>query len=311
MGQNAWLAAALVAMGSVAGRAQPAPQPSQSKYVDLNQPGSTARVFAPGLVSRLRVEGAYAERPVFSPDFRECYFDVNNYKEKTFTSFSMRYQKGEWTQPAPAFFARYGGYQASVSADGKRLFFVAPSPHDTKVVGIWMAKREGEGWAEPAFLDAPINAGSDARFPCATASGALYYRCSTKDGEAVRSGVCRAQPVNGRYALVEKIGRLQSAAGLIMGDFYVAPDESYIVIYSTLPDNLGQGDLYVSFRHQDDTWTDLRNLGPAVNTKGYDFAPSISPDGRFLFFTRDRGDKQGDVYWISSEGINKLKRAGE
>ncbi len=96
-----------------------------------------------------------------------------------------------------------------------------------------------------------------------------------------------------------------------MGDFYVAPDESYLVIYSTLPGNLGQGDLYVSFRRPDGAWTDLRNLGPAVNTPGYDFAPSLSPDGRFLFFTRDRGDSQGDVYWIPASVIQKLRRPGE
>ncbi len=31
-----------------------------------------------------------------------------------------------------------------------------------------------------------------------------------------------------------------------------------------------------------------RNLGPAVNTPLAEFAPSVSPDGRMLFFTRMR-----------------------
>jgi len=41
--------------------------------------------------------------------------------------------------------------------------------------------------------------------------------------------------------------------------------------------------------------------GQAVNTSGYDFAPSISPDGKYLFFTRDVGGGQGDIYWISTK----------
>jgi len=88
-------------------------------------------------------------------------------------------------------------------------------------------------------------------------------------------------------------------AQLHLRDFFVAPDESYIVIYSTLPDNLGNGDLYISFRQPDGTWTEPRNLGPDVNTKGYDFAPSLSPDGQYLFFTRDEGGT-GNVHWIST-----------
>ncbi len=289
------------------GQSQQTPKGQQSRYVDTNQPGIAARLFAPGIISRSREEGSYAERPVFAPDFRECYFDVNNYKSRTFTSFVMHYRDGEWTKPEPAFFVRYGGFQASLSVDGQRLLFTAPSPSNAKVVGIWMARRSQQGWAEPTFLDPPVNRGSDARFPCITARGTLYYSCVTNDTKASRPGVCRARTVNGRFEAVDKIPGLQSTADLIFGDFYVSADESYLVIYSTLPDGLGQGDLYVSFRRADDTWSAPRNLGPAVNTKGYDFAPSISPDGRFLFFTRDRGDKQGDVYWISSEIIERLR----
>lgn len=280
---------------------------AEDKYVDRNLPEGVARVFAPGVVSRGRGEGVYAERPVFSPDFRECYFDVTDYKNKKFTSFFMRYQNGEWTKPEAAFFAKREGVQPALSSDGKRLLFVAPSPHDAKVAGIWMAQRTAEGWSEPQFLDPPVNNGTDARFPVLTDGGTLYYLCVTKDGKSSRAGVCRAKPTGERYGSVEKVAKLQSRESVIMGDFYVAPDENYIIIYSTPPDNLGQGDLYVSFHSKNDTWSDLQNLGPAVNTKGYDFAPSVSPDGRFIFFTRDRGG-QGDVYWISSEILDALRR---
>ncbi len=299
MRQTAWLAVSLLAVFSSAG--------PQNRYVDANQPGMTARLFAAGIVSRSREEGAYAERPVFAPDFSECYFDVNNYKTRIFTSFVLRYRDGKWTAPEPAFFTRNGGHQASLSGDGSRLFFTAPSPSDPKVDGIWMAQRVRDAWGEPAFLDPPVNTGSDTRFPCVTASGTLYYLCATKDGQASRSGVCRARLAGSRYEAVEKIAGLQSSADVRIGDFYVSADEKYLIVYTTLPDNLGQGDLYVSFRRPDNTWTAPRNLGPAVNTKGYDFAPSITPDGRYLFFTRDRGDKQGDVYWISSKIIEDLK----
>ncbi len=279
----------------------------KDQYVDANVPGKTVRVFAPGIVSQARGEGSYAERPIFSPDFRECFFDVSDYKNRRFTSYFVRYEHGHWSKPEPAFFSKLGGVQAAFGAGGKTLFFfIAPSPTDSKTVGIWTAQRDKHGWSKPEFLPAPINEGSDNRFVSISGNGNVYYLCATdKPG---RFGVCRAKPENGIYKSVERIGMLQSSERVVMGDFFVAPDEQYIIIYSTLPDNLGQGDLSITFRRSDGTWSDPRNLGPAVNTSGYDFAPSISPDGRYIFFTRDHGDKTGDVYWISAEILEGLRR---
>ena len=95
---------------------------TQNKYVDENLPRGQARIFAPGIVSMPRGEGFYEERPVFSPDFKEVYFDLTNYKDKTFTSLHMRYENGKWTSPEPAFFTKYKGFQPTISADGKRSF---------------------------------------------------------------------------------------------------------------------------------------------------------------------------------------------
>jgi len=45
---------------------------------------------------------------------------------------------------------------------------------------------------------------------------------------------------------------------------------------------------------------DVKNLGPVINSKGSDFAPVVSPDGNYLFFTSDRGGGQGNQdIWVS------------
>jgi hypothetical protein len=264
-------------------------------YLGQTPPARAAEVFAPGIISIPRDEGGFAERPVFSPDYRECFFDVTNYKTKTFTSCSMRCENGVWSKPEPAFFTRFGGVQASIAADGGTLFFSGPSPTDAKIRGIWMARRESNGWANPVFLDPPVNTSAGAGFPCVVRGGALYFGVFSGSDR----GLHRARMVDGRFSAVDKVAALQPRPDCIFGDFFVAPDESFIVIYSTLPGNLGNGDLYVSFRRANDSWTEPRNLGPEVNTKRYDFAPSLSPDGRYLFFTRDEGGT-GRVYWIST-----------
>ena len=44
-----------------------------------------------------------------------------------------------------------------------------------------------------------------------------------------------------------------------------------------------------------------------MNTANYDFAPSISPDGKYLFFTRDVAGHEGGIYWISADILRGLR----
>ena len=48
------------------------------------------------------------------------------------------------------------------------------------------------------------------------------------------------------------------------------------------------GDLYIS-ENKDGVWTSPRHLPPGVNSTALEFCPSLSPDGRFLYFTSTRG----------------------
>lgn len=80
---------------------------------------------------------------------------------------------------------------------------------------------------------------------------------------------------------------------------YVAPDESFLIFGSMdRPDGFGGADLYVSLRSADDKWTRAKNLGDAINSKGNEIYPILSPDGKYLFFVRD-----GDVYWVDWERV--------
>ena len=53
-------------------------------------------------------------------------------------------------------------------------------------------------------------------------------------------------------------------------------------------DGYGDADLFVSYL-RDGAWTPLRNLGPRVNSAARDYSPRLSPDGRSLLFSSERG----------------------
>jgi hypothetical protein len=85
----------------------------------------------------------------------------------------------------------------------------------------------------------------------------------------------------------------------------IAPDESFMVFTAmNQPGGYGVRDLYLTLRLPDGTWTKSRNMGPRINSAYFEYGPRISPDKKYLFFTRANGWGEnpyrdtGDIYWV-------------
>lgn len=65
-------------------------------------------------------------------------------------------------------------------------------------------------------------------------------------------------------------------------------------------DGVGRCDLYISYR-KEGGWSQPQNLGPAVNTGGWESQPCLSIDGQTLYFVSDRKDGLGGMdIWRST-----------
>jgi len=73
----------------------------------------------------------------------------------------------------------------------------------------------------------------------------------------------------------------------------VTADNKAIVFSAKLKNNLyydekrSEGDLYVSLKEKDNTWSTPTNLGQVINTPGNETSPYLSSDGRTLYFATD------------------------
>jgi hypothetical protein len=75
----------------------------------------------------------------------------------------------------------------------------------------------------------------------------------------------------------------------------VAPDESYMVIEASK--DKATCELFVSFRLKDKSWSERKQL--PIQWGRF---PSVSPDGKYLFFMTREG-----IYWVSTKIIEELE----
>lgn len=141
-------------------------------------------------------------------------------------------------------------------------------------------EKTDHGWGEPKFLDAPVNNGF-AMCVTSAKNGNLYYTGV--------DGLYRSIYKNGKYSEPQKL-KDENDEYFFGAHPFIAPDESYLIFDS------GPG-LMISFQTKDGTRTNAKKMGIIPN-----MCPSVSPDGKYLFFAR-----HGNIVWVDAKIIEILK----
>lgn len=279
-------------------------------YLGQKLPGTTPVVFAPGIVSTEKGE----LNALVSPDGNEIYFSRAEPSRPTVIMVTRR-TAGGWGHPAVASFSgTHSDMDPSMSADGSRLFFGSNRPGgnaNARGCDIWMVTRRGpeEPWSAPTNIGAPVNTPENENYPTASGAGSLYFH---SEGHGGMGGldIFAAESRDGRYLTPRNLGR-EINSGRDEFDAFIARDERFIIFSSRgRADGFGSGDLYISFRGKDGSWTEARNMGDTINSPAMEYCPFLSPDGRFLFFTSGRSGS-GDIYWVDAGVIETLMPEAE
>ena len=220
--------------------------------------------------------------PAFSLDGKEVYFSA--FKKSEAYSERIMYMKledGRWSPPKVASFSEYFEGGPCFSPDGNRIFFSSARPlvqggerRDDR--DIWYVERIPNGWSEPKRASFNTTSWEDRVY--ISDLGNIYYKSG--------NDIFRVEMVDNGFSEPNKIcDAINSEYG--EQDPCIAPDETFMIFYSSRPGHLGKenGDLYISFKNNDDTWTQAVNMGPTFN-EGHIITrfPRLSPDGKYLFF---------------------------
>ncbi len=252
--------------------------------------GARAELFAPGVISTGDQFSA-----TFTPDGRTVYTVRSSPDRRKLAILQSSFTDGRWTPPVVAPFSGvYRDIDPFVTPDGRTLVFNStrpgpgePARPDTgrRPFDIWTMARQGNGWGEPRPLGPPVNTPTGSEFYATmSADRTLYYAVSSRPGLRGRNDLYRSRWANGGYEAPEPLSVNSDSAD---ANPYIAPDGSYLLFFSDRAGGFGDVDLYIAYR-DGDGWTEPQNLGPQVNTDAGEFCPMVSPDGRWLYFSRVR-----------------------
>ena len=285
-----WLAAFL-AIGSIPVFGKPF---AVGPYLGQTPPGPVAQVFAPGLICDTRPR-QWEAWPSFSADGNTFCFNRLRYVYITENT-----DQG-WTTPKRIKSIPFMTASCCPSADANSIFFMY-SYDPSKRYSLRRCTRTSQGWSLPHELGSPFSdSGAFGGFSLA-ADNSIYFWCWKK---AKRGAFWVAPFVDNTWSQVIEIP--VNVDGNLRGHHPgIAPDESFLVFYSVKPgaQRGTETNLYLTLRQPDGAWTKARNLGPKINTRYYEFGARISPDKKYMFFTRSNGwglnssSDTGDIYWV-------------
>jgi Tol biopolymer transport system component len=290
------------------------------EYLGQESPGLSAKLFAPGIISTEHNEFT----PTFSKDGNELYFTLGG---PSFYIIHLKKENSTWLKPQIApFSGEYDDADPVFSPDGSRIYFASKRPFSKEDkqrndFDFWFIQRTETGWSEPQYEGLTVNSERDDLVSSISENGTKYFD--------YKGDIYKSQFLNGQYTKPEKLGDSINSKYWELKPF-IAADESYLIFVSCNPD-IGDGiaDLCISFKNEDGSWTNAKNMGEQVNSAAVDQAPVVTPDGKYLFFSSRRlnasflqkpdtydeirnmlnrpGNGSSDIYWVDAKIINLLK----
>jgi Tol biopolymer transport system component len=245
-----------------------------------------------------------------SSDGTTLYYDITVAPHYLYVMCESRMVNGKWQRPEVLpFSGLYRDSDPVLTPDGKTLLFASDRPRNgasSQRFNIWAVDKTENGWGEPRALDGPVNSEGSQVFASMAGNGNLYFTSDRKNG---RFDIYRSRLANGKYQAAEDLGPNLNGEGIWSLEALIAPDETYMLIgsFGRQP-SFGNSDLFISY-NQNGVWSKPQNLGSVINTAAREYSPRITPDGKWLIFTSERGmqTEQRDRPFTSEEFRTKAQ----
>lgn len=277
----------------------------QASYTSALSAEGEAEIVGLGTISTPAREFATS----LDPDGAELFF--NRITDEAGIYIWVANLNGDGTPARKIWFSddRYGDVDPFVSRSGDRLYFSSDRPlpgsgssEPTPDNNTWYAPKTESGWGEPQSVGMGINSAASETFVSESAQGELVFtRFGEGSGRARPAYLMVAKRNGGDFETPQRIETMPR--DLRVSNPAVSPDGRLIVAAGTRGD---APKLYFSRKSPAGDWMPFRALSEAVNAPdGVQFAPYISNDGQWLYFSSERPAPDGagddDIYRVRLE----------
>jgi hypothetical protein len=188
-----------------------------------------------------------------------------------------------------------------LSPDQSKLFFIR-SVYDGNTGGkyagqdIWVSEKKNNSWTR-ASNNTALNGRDNDVLIGMKRDGRTLYTFRSSPSEKLE-GIYFTTFVNNRWTAPAFV----PIQGIENEDFigmFVAPDYDVLFLSMKASDSKGEEDLYISVKDKSGLWSTPRNLGPTINTSGFEISPFLSTDKKRLFFASNghEGFGDADIYY--------------
>ncbi|MGD1894707.1 MAG: putative Ig domain-containing protein [Cyclobacteriaceae bacterium] len=285
----------------------PRQSPDQQKinYLGQEVPGDIPEIFGSGIIS---VENRFDMGFTMSPDGRSVAFGVAHDSDPTETSiYLMNLVNEEWTAPSKNFLPdNVNTFFPMFYPSVNKLYFAKST--DGSPTDLWVADYSGNKASDPQPLDSIFNSSSREAGHGVSTSGSFYFTSNRDDQFQCWGDVYLSDPGPEGYTAVQKVDALSSVED--EESLFLSPQGDYIIIQSWRNEFESKHDLYISFKTKAGEWTRLERLNAQINSQEIEQRPFVSPDRKYLFFSRTsviQADGQvsydSDIYWVSTKSV--------
>ncbi len=299
------------------------------KYFNSILPDDSAILFANRTISTgMHDDGG----PQYTSNFNEIYYRIAQVPHSIIIKRNRK--NNQWSEPEiVSFSGQYNDGVPALRPDDSKIYFESYRPNSQSGSpknneDNWYSERKGEKWSKAIVLNDNVNSDNPEFGVSVSKNGTIYFTSISNDAAKnlmIFKSELKDNHHQKRILLADIINYPNAATPCI------APDESFIIFTSmNRKDGFGGGDLYVSFKDEKEEWTNPQNLGSTINSTFNDYFPSLSPDGKYLFFVSDRGhiwsysqkkktykeminlyqssgNGKNDIYWVNTSFLDQLK----
>ena len=283
------------------------PDNQELSYLGQKAPGDIPEVFGREDIS---MKDRFDMGFTMSPDGRSMAFGVAHESDPTKTAiYLMNFVNGEWTAPSKSFLPdNVNTFFPMFDPTGSKLYFAKST--DGAPTDLWVADYSDNKATNPQLLDSVFNSSSREAGHGVSTNESFYFTSNRDDQYQCCGDVYYSEPDSEGYTTVQRVDELSSIED--EESLFLSPEGDYIIIQAWRNEFESKHDLYISFKTKVNSWTTPERLNSRINSQEIEQRPFVSPDRKYLFFSRTsvtqvdgRDSYDSDIYWVSTKSIFK------